>query len=83
MQFLNDVPQSTAAMKQAMKDPASRPQAVRLLAEMSELRDGRDAGLELFQYVVDNEASRRTDLAGWVGRPLSRSITSISCARAD
>ena len=43
MQFLNDIPQSTAAMKQAMKDPASRPQAVRLLAEMSELRDGRDA----------------------------------------
>lgn len=67
MQFLNDVPQSTAAMKQAMKDPASRPQAVRLLAEMSELRDGRDAGLELFQYVVDNEASdAQTWLVGFV-----------------
>lgn len=67
MQFLNDIPQSTAAMKQAMKDPASRPQAVRLLAEMSELRDGRDAGLELFQYVVDNEASdAQTWLVGLV-----------------
>lgn len=44
-------------MKQALQDPASKSQAVRMLAELSELRDGREAGLELFQYVVDNETS--------------------------
>ena len=44
-------------MKQALQDPASKAEAVKMLAELSELRDGREAGLELFQYVVDNEAS--------------------------
>ena len=54
-------------MKQALKDPASKPKAVRMLAELSELRDGREAGLELFQYVVDNEASDAQTWLVWFG----------------
>lgn len=40
-----------------------KPSAVRMLADLSELRDGREAALELFQYAVDSEGS---DAQTWV-----------------
>lgn len=54
---MNAIPESTAAIKQALQDPSTKSDAVRMLAELSELRDGRDSALEMFQYIVDSDGN--------------------------
>ena len=54
---MNAIPESTEAIKQALRDPSTKPDAIRMLAELSELRDGRDSALEMFQYMVDNDGN--------------------------
>ena len=62
-QFLNNIPRSTTALKEALKDNVAKPAAVRMMAELSELREGQEAALEMFQYVVDTDGS---DSQTWV-----------------
>ena len=63
VQFLNNIPRCTEALKQAFQDTKVKPSAVRMMAELSELREGKEAALEMFQYVVDQDG---TDSQTWV-----------------
>ena len=54
---MNDIPNSTEALKVAIQNPSIKSLAIKQLAEMNELVDSQAAALEMFQYAVDQEDS--------------------------
>ena len=51
------MPRSTAAIKQALQDPAVKPLAVLRYAELNELCEGPESALQFLQYAVDQPGS--------------------------
>ena len=72
---MNDIPNSTEALKVAIQNPSIKSLAIKQLAEMNELVDSQAAALEMFQYAVDQEDS---DPQTWKVYSLFSLLTSIT-----
>ena len=66
-------------MKLALQDASAQPQAVKMLAELTELTDSQSSALELLQAAVDqpNSDSQTWNVA--MGECIERSITCNTC----
>ena len=67
-------------MKQAFQDPSAQPQAVKMLAELTELTDSQASALELLQAAVDQPSSDSQTWNVATCEGVERSTTCSTCA---